>query len=209
MAASALHLSYKTLISGIGTVNSSNPDYSNFPNTFTVSGNVMRVLLILPILVLAYSCKSKSTRQNASTISSINSSDTVIVDTSSYTWKGNFKTLGQQRLQKGYSVVGLPLCDDSKGKFLDDAKLEKYGYYTPYDVQKTEMADSLKVTFDFIANCCLNFTGDINSKGDTLSLTYFIKEGNGGACDCSCDYRMIYVVKKQTTAFRVIKIRRG
>jgi len=87
----------------------------------------MRILLILPLLVLIYSCKSKATSHKPETGSAIHPADTIIVDTNTYTWDDNYAALKQQRQQKQYRVEDLPLCDDSKGKFLDDAKLNKYG----------------------------------------------------------------------------------
>jgi hypothetical protein len=47
MAASALHLSYKSTISGTGSKDGSNTDYSPFTNTFTVSGNIIFLLTLL------------------------------------------------------------------------------------------------------------------------------------------------------------------
>ena len=168
----------------------------------------MRLLLILPLLMLhCCSCKSKVTSHKAEAGNV--TLPVIIVDTGSYTWEGNYAALMQMQQQKQYRVEGLPLCDDSKGKFLDNGKLDKYGYYTPYAYQHTEGADSLRVAFEFITNCCLNFTGDIDRKGDTLVLTYFLKEGSGSACDCSCDYRMTYVVKKQAASNSVVRIRKG
>lgn len=52
MAAPVLHLSYKTLINGIGTVNGSNTDFSHFTNTCSVVGNLYHDYSMTRLLML-------------------------------------------------------------------------------------------------------------------------------------------------------------
>jgi len=90
------------------------------------------------------------------------------------------------------------LCDNEQGRFLDIEKLKKYGQHQPYDINQKNKQDSLIVTFDVIANCCMDFAGGVQIKKDTLILEYQPPNDSlGNGCDCSCDYRMIYRINKK------------
>jgi hypothetical protein len=88
------------------------------------------------------------------------------------------------------------LCDEEKGKFLSREKIKKHHTYNPYDTTQTISKDSIKVSFDFITNCCMDFSGKANIRFDTLTLEYGIAHDSVPRCDCLCDYRMIYQISR-------------
>ncbi len=87
------------------------------------------------------------------------------------------------------------LCDEEKGIFLSKEKIKKH-HYNPYDTVQTSSKDSVKVSFDFIADCCMDFSGKVYIKLDTLTLEYGIANDSVSRCDCLCDYRMIYQISR-------------
>jgi hypothetical protein len=90
------------------------------------------------------------------------------------------------------------LCDEEQGKFLDIEKLKKYGQHNPYGIKKKDKQDSVIVSFDVIADCCMDFAGGVQIKNDTLILEYQPPHDSlAYGCDCSCDYRMIYRINKK------------
>jgi hypothetical protein len=104
-------------------------------------------------------------------------------------------------ITKSYS-----LCDDSKGIFSDLNKLTKYGRLNPYDTVQMVNGDSIIISFDFITDCCRDFSGDVDLRGDTLLLKYSPSINDTTICDCFCDYRMIYRLDKRHRQWKSIKI---
>jgi hypothetical protein len=104
------------------------------------------------------------------------------------------KTIDTSCKKKWYNVSCIPLCDDSKGIFLDLKELTKHGRYKPYNTTQTINKDSAIVSFDFIDDCCMEFSGDITVTNDTLMLYFF--QTNIICCDCYCDYRISYHINK-------------
>jgi hypothetical protein len=95
-----------------------------------------------------------------------------------------------------FEVTCEPLCEPEKGKILTIEKVEKYGNWNPYDTIQKVSADSIKISFDFISDCCLDFEGGMTLVSDTLVLQYGFAGDTLYPCDCSCDYRMVYKMKK-------------
>lgn len=90
------------------------------------------------------------------------------------------------------------LCDEEQGKFLDREKLLKHGDREPYDFKEVNKQDSVIISFDFIADCCMDFMGGAQIRNDTLILEYRPPHDSlVFGCDCSCDYRMIYRIDKK------------
>jgi hypothetical protein len=99
------------------------------------------------------------------------------------------------------------LCDDEKGKFLDIEKLKKYRKWRPYDTVQNVRKDSIFISFDFITDCCLDFSGSVEITQDTLKLLYGYPPADTlGPCDCYCDYRMIYKIKNDNLSWSTLKI---
>jgi hypothetical protein len=92
-------------------------------------------------------------------------------------------------------VTFTPLCDDQKGIFLDPAKKAKYGR-DPYNLKSSIFHDTALLSFEFISDCCRQFSGDSKVENDTVTLYYFNIGRN--VCDCYCDYRMTYRVLLHT-----------
>ena len=99
------------------------------------------------------------------------------------------------------------LCDEEKGKFLDFEKLKKYKKWYPYDTVQNVSKDSIFISFDFITDCCLDFSGSVDIRHDTLKLFYgYPPSDTLGPCDCYCDYRMIYRIKNSNLSWSILKI---
>ena len=98
------------------------------------------------------------------------------------------------------------LCDDSRGIFLNLEKLNKHGKYNPYDTVQVVNKDSVTISFDFIADCCLTFSGDVKLRKDTLLLKYRFSSDTLVSCDCYCDYRMTYKLDKRQRHWKAIEI---
>jgi hypothetical protein len=99
-----------------------------------------------------------------------------------------------------------PLCDDSRGVFLDRNKLTKHGRLNPYDTVQVVNKDSVTISFDFITDCCRDFSGDVDLRQDTLFLKYGPSSNDTTRCDCYCDYRMTYRLEKGDRNWKSIKI---
>jgi len=99
------------------------------------------------------------------------------------------------------------LCDEEKGKFLDIEKLKRYKKWQPYDTVQNIRKDSIFFSFDFITDCCLDFSGSVDMAQDTLRLLYgYPPVDTLGPCDCYCDYRMIYKIKNDNLSWSALKI---
>ena len=110
------------------------------------------------------------------------------------------------KVDKWFVARFFPLCDDSRGIFLDLKKLTKYGKYNPYDTVEVIKKDSVTISFDFITDCCLTFSGDADLRQDTLFLKYGFSSDTMNPCDCYCDYRMTYILDKKDKYWKAIKI---
>ena len=98
---------------------------------------------------------------------------------------------------KFFKAYCQPLCDDRKGKFLDREKMLKYESNQPYDIRQTQSEDSIYLQFDIIEDCCLDYVCNVSLKNKTIYLSYSHPNDTMYPCDCACDYRMFYVIKKQ------------
>ena len=78
--------------------------------------------------------------------------------------------------------------------------------HAPYRKKQEEQGDTLTITFDFLADCCLKFYGHPEITEDTLYLHYYLPPGVSEPCECKCDYRMKYVLHKPNHTWRHIKI---
>lgn len=105
-----------------------------------------------------------------------------------------------------FSVKTETLCDDEKGIFPDPEKLARYVNYVSYDTVQTVTGDSAVVSFEFIADCCLAFTGEATRLDDNLRLSYRVAENSPAACDCRCDYRMRFTLAKPEKMWQKVQI---
>lgn len=96
------------------------------------------------------------------------------------------------------------LCDDEKGKFPSRETLKEHLGDEFYDLVKREQNDSIFIAFNFIKDCCMDFTGTASIREDTLLLT-FLPAIDSSRCDCLCDYRMHYRINKKDEKWSVIK----
>jgi len=104
------------------------------------------------------------------------------------------RSISRKSEQTWFTAKCLPLCDEEKGKMVSKEKVSKHHTYNPYDTTQVLSNDSVKISFDFIANCCLNFSGNAYVRKDTLILEY--ARDSSALCDCLCDYRMIYQISR-------------
>jgi hypothetical protein len=98
------------------------------------------------------------------------------------------------------------LCDEEKGRNVSREDLLQHLNDDFYDLVQQEQNDSIFISFDFIKNCCMDFTGTASIKEDTLLLAYQIPHDSlSGGCDCSCDYRMHYRINKKGKTWSIVK----
>lgn len=98
------------------------------------------------------------------------------------------------------------LCDEEHGRFFDINKMRRYKKWYPYDTIQKANGDSVAISFEFYTDCCLDFSGGIDLREDTLDLQYGLASDTLAPCDCYCDYRMIYKIKKGNLNWTTVKI---
>jgi len=163
----------------------------------------MRPTIIIIILFISLFVGCDNNKQNES--SNLN---TVSKDTS-----GLIKPLPNAGLtikwkkENWFTVAYQPLCDDRKGLLLDYKKFKKYGKHNPYDTIQKIIKDTTIVTFDFISDCCIEYSGEALIRDDVLYLAY------GPAtpprpCDCYCNYRMIYKIHTRNIHWKKVVIQK-
>ena len=103
-----------------------------------------------------------------------------------------------------FKVQFKSLCKGHEG-FYDSAKLAKFGA-RPYDTVRTVKGDSLIVSFDFIDDCCLTFSGVAQANQDTVILKYAWDKWYTEACACWCEYRLTYRIFRGGRNWRIVKI---
>lgn len=106
-----------------------------------------------------------------------------------------------------YSVKFRALCGNKQKTEVPFSKVAKYDTYNPYDTVVTTKTDSVLVSFDFIADCCLTFSGRAQVLRDTLILTYGLDKYYDEACSCYCDYRLSYRIHAKELSWSQIKIK--
>jgi hypothetical protein len=114
-----------------------------------------------------------------------------------------------RKKENWYSASYQSLCDDTKGLFLDLKKFRKYGKHNPYDTTQNILKDSTLISFDFISDCCLKYSGEALFRNDTLYLGYGLATEEARPCDCYCDYRMTYKILNRDRHWKKIIIKQG
>ena len=105
-----------------------------------------------------------------------------------------------------YSVKFQALCEELD-RVVTPERAFKYGKMSAYRVrQDTLAADTIRVSFDFISNCCEKFESTAEIVNDTLSLSYY--KTNAETCRCVCDYRFTYSIADTTKTWSSIKVKR-
>lgn len=104
-----------------------------------------------------------------------------------------------------YSVKFQSLCEELERDVAPERAL-KHGKLSAYRIrQDTTVMDTIKVSFDFISNCCEKFESTAEIARDTLMLSYY--KTNSETCRCLCDYRFTYSITDTTKVWSGIKIR--
>lgn len=104
-----------------------------------------------------------------------------------------------------YSVKFQSLCEELERNVTPERAL-KHGRLSAYRVrQDTVAADTIRVSFDFISNCCEKFESSAEIIQDTLTLSYY--KTNAEECRCLCDYRFTYSITDTTKTWSGVKIR--
>lgn len=105
-----------------------------------------------------------------------------------------------------YSVRFHALCDGKERREVSFDKVVKYDTYIPYDTVRAFKMDSVIISFDFIADCCLTFSGRAEVLNDTLFLRYGLDGEYVESCGCFCDYRLSYRINKKNLTWSGMKI---
>jgi hypothetical protein len=178
----------------------------------SMRGSNLKDCFLLLILIFEYACiGNNQTVDNQADIVNVDSSESSNqVDLEMKKMEGdienekrNFKINLQK---KTYNFVCYDKCDDSQPETLfnpDD--LKKYGRRKLYKISKSVVNDSLIIRFSFIDDCCLEYIGDVDKKGDTLKLAF--KNIRYLPCDCYCDYNYQYSLPISKYQSRFILLR--
>ena len=103
-----------------------------------------------------------------------------------------------------YSVKFQSLCDEL-GRNVTPERALKYGKLMAYLIQQDSVAsDTIRVSFDFISNCCEIFEGKAEIVNETLNISYY--KTNTETCRCLCDYRFTYSISDTTKVWNRIKV---
>lgn len=105
-----------------------------------------------------------------------------------------------------YSVKFQSLCDELDRPVTPE-RSAKYGSLKGFRIrQDTVAVDTIRVSFDFISNCCETHSANAAIVNDTLNLEYY--RTSVGTCRCICDYRFTYSITDTTKRWSGIKIKR-
>lgn len=107
-----------------------------------------------------------------------------------------------------YSVKFQSLCEELERNVTPE-RATKHGTLKAFRIrQDTVAVDTIKVSFDFISNCCETHEANAAIVNDTLNLEYY-KTVSSGTCRCICDYRFTYSITDTTKRWSGIKISRA
>lgn len=105
-----------------------------------------------------------------------------------------------------YTVKFQSLCDELDRPVTPE-RSTKYGSLKAFRIrQDTVAVDTIRVSFDFISNCCETHRANAAIVNDTLNLEYY--RTSVGTCRCICDYRFTYSITDTTKRWSGIKIKR-
>jgi hypothetical protein len=91
------------------------------------------------------------------------------------------------------------------GREVAPDKAVKQGKLSAYRIRQERIAlDTIRLSFDFISNCCEKFESKAEIVRDTLILSYY--KTNAEACRCLCDYRFVYSISDTTKKWSDIKV---
>lgn len=103
-----------------------------------------------------------------------------------------------------YSVKFQSLCDEL-GRNVTPERALKFGKLMAYLIQQDSVAsDTIRVSFDFISNCCEIFESKAEIVNETLNISYY--KTNTETCRCLCDYRFTYSISDTTKVWNRIKV---
>lgn len=117
-------------------------------------------------------------------------------------------TKSDQKEKISFSVSNMAICEDLefKASCYDDIRTKQNLLYYDRNVLKTD--SSLIVTFDFIEDCSLKYTGSYELIDEVLYLSYFLTDDENIGAECKCNYRMIYQFKNLNEHWKRIKIKK-
>ncbi len=103
-----------------------------------------------------------------------------------------------------YSVRFQSLCEELERNVTPERALQ-HGKMTAYNIKQDSIAvDTIRVSFDFISNCCEKFESSAEIVNDALTISYY--KTNAETCRCLCDYRFIYSITDSTKRWSRVKI---
>lgn len=156
----------------------------------------MNRYILISIFLLLLVCSCDESTQNRIPVETVATVDTNHV---SEDW----------RKENWYKVSYEQLCDEMKGVFLDYKKVTKLGLHKPYDTLQVNYKDSTIISFEFISDCCMQFSGEVIHRNDTIFLGYGNASDTANPCDCYCDYKMRYKIDTIGKHWNKIIIKNG
>lgn len=105
-----------------------------------------------------------------------------------------------------FNVACISLCEDEEFMVNCSEVIQDNQNRIFYDKTTTKTDSSLLVTFDFVDDCCLNFTGDYIVENEILKLYFYLNDDENYRCECKCNYRMVYQFQHLKTPWKRIRI---
>jgi hypothetical protein len=111
---------------------------------------------------------------------------------------------GSRQEARWYSIKFQSLCIELERNVTPERGV-KHGKLSAYRIRQDTIAmDTIRVSFDFISNCCEEFESKAEIANDTLMLSYY--KTSAETCRCLCDYRFTYSVTDTTKRWGGLKI---
>ncbi|HBS87537.1 MAG: hypothetical protein A2W91_00275 [Bacteroidetes bacterium GWF2_38_335] len=150
------------------------------------------ILIILPFCILLSYC----TNEKKEVVS-----NEIIVEESSMEESLEEAKKNQLVLmnKKSFDFTCIGECDE---RSLYEGNYGKYRNLEPFNIKKTISDSLISIEFTFIAECCLEFFGDVNHSKKILELSY---RAEGSPCDCLCEYDYKFEIYLNSD-FSIIKL---
>jgi len=114
-------------------------------------------------------------------------------------------TNNKPKSQDWFTVTYIDLCKENSHEDYE-TNVMKYERYAPFALHQKDSANFVCVSFDFIADCCLDFSGNAKTEKGNLKLLYWNTKKEP-QCDCICQYRMHYVIDPKQAEWEKISIK--
>ena len=106
-----------------------------------------------------------------------------------------------------YKVEFKSLCNENDPPVASYEVESKHNRDTPYDLEISDSSEFKLISFKFLAECCLEFSGTANIKHDTLKLKYWDTKETA-PCECICDYQLTYKLTRYRDRWKKVSVKK-